>query len=158
MWAAVTLTAAPTVGGVKSSWVLDFDTSSAGALTAGSTITVHVAGADFSGVTNCGAGVASPPSGSESCTTVSTSNGGSSLIMTLGASPVIGNSAQVKVDLSPLQLSNPPGGTPFSAITVATSADTVPAAVGTVGQFTVPQPVNNLNFSPSSTAGGRRPG
>ena len=60
----------------------------------------------------------------------------------------------MKVDLSPLQLSNPPGGTPFSAITVATSADTVPAGVGTVGQFTVPQPVNNLNFSPSSTAGG----
>jgi hypothetical protein len=154
--AAVTLTPTPVVGGVHSTWNLQFDTSSGGALVPGSTVTVAgPSGTDFTAVSNCDVRIASPPQSATSCAAgVATANGGASLIVTLGASPTIGNSAPVELDLNNLKVVNPAGGTPYSSITVATSVDTTQAAVGNSGTFTVPRPVSDLVFSPSTPVGG----
>jgi hypothetical protein len=138
----VTLTTSGTVGGEPNvTWTLAFSTSASGG--GATTITVAAPAAGFpasaSAYSVSGHIVSSPVPGSGT--------------VAITVAPVLPASTQITLAIQ--GLTNPSSGTNFSAVTVATSADTAPAGVTSPGTFTAPQAVTAVSFHPiTTTAGG----
>jgi hypothetical protein len=145
--ADVSLSASSTGGAATATiWNLRFVTPDA--LPAGASVTVSApAGTSFP------AGGASvydlTQNASIPVSAQSLSGGGDAVSLTLGS----GAPARDLLALHFAGVTNPPGGTPLSSVTVATTVDSQPAGAGG-GAFGSPQSVSELGFSPSSPAGG----